>query len=163
VNTINTKATINPKSSKNRRIRKKEKSMEEAGRRLAELLSKQAGKKIEDLERSRRKSEAVSIEYRIKEHLNTLRRMAKVLPMMKAWSDNSLGIADKAAIKEILESYNSIRYDFCASLKIDKEKFEKLFPKRNLDFNDAWAVSLILVSIIEQETQMLAYLKRFFI
>lgn len=148
--------------NKEKRLEETDKILAEANRRGAEVLSKIMGSTIEDIDRTRKKSSALSLIARIDTHLEYIKNAFSVIGTLNQTSPFYIANNGKIFIKTIVDTYKSIREDFKIVTKMDDKYFGKLFPERQSTFEKNFAsIFYSILSITEQEGQIKNYLKRF--
>lgn len=126
---------------------------------------KQAHKRIEDVEKSRKKSAILSVIERIDLALKVNDGMLKGLSECeKNISIEFLNqeIPDFSTLKLdiITNTFNAIRFDFQRNADIKIEDFDQLFPKPQLSFNTIFDLQRSLVYICIQLEDMKVYCQR---
>lgn len=149
------------KKSKAKRLEEKEKIDAETQRSLAVAQSKQAHKKIEDIEKSRKYPALLSVCERINDCNSNLLLYQKMLGKVP-FAEKP--IFDEDLRKSILfwgKIYESISYDFQKILGINDLDMEKLFPKIDMIEESGWSISNCFNRMNGQLYQMALYCRRY--
>lgn len=150
-----------PMKSKEKRLEEKEKWDAEAARSVAVARVKEAHKLIEDTEKSRKRSTIFSIGERLTRHSKLM--ISYVVSWLDLKSKNvdfELTSANGVYIKDLVKTYESIRYDFQKAMEMKDEELEKLFPKLETEFGEFMITITRLISIIDQMIDMHIYFSR---
>ncbi len=142
-----------------------EKLETEIKRSLTVVGVKEAHKKIEDVERERKRAIILSI----------IDRISFCIQVNEAYL-NGIAFAKKGFATDLLfkklpdspnsemfnfvETFDSIRYDFKKNAELKDEDFDKLFPRPKLSFETVNQIELSLVSMCIQMKDMEKYCKR---
>jgi len=144
-----------------------EKLATELKRSLSVIEVKEAHKRIEDIEKSRKQSAIISIIQRIDSASSFVKgSMAGVTKAKKEYPELvnvqlPASVTRDQMISNITQRFDSIRFDFQKNLDIKEEDFGKLFHKPTLSFSTANELEESLLFICYQLEDMKAYCKRF--
>lgn len=134
----------------------------EAKRREAEIRSKKAGIKLENLELDRKRKEIASIRDRIDFNYNFIKAFINFTSKdLKSYAEemkNQESFHYKK-FKELFNQYLSVRKDLSNIFK--DSKINEFFPLINFP-KDIIDIDICLHVILRQETDLLLYLKRFY-
>ena len=152
---------------KNKRIEEKEKIDAEIERSLSVVKMKEAHKKIEDVEKARKKANISSIIERISFNVNLCTAITDSISDVKGRNplmNLNRKFSDDSALnqynKNIVATYESIRFDLQRNFDLNKEDFEKLFPKIKTDFSTYSLTLANLQCLMCQMEDMKTYCKR---
>jgi len=148
--------------SKDRRLEEKEKLEAELERSLAVAKVKAAHKQIEDTEKLRKTSIALSICKRIQSLVNLLHQVIQVTSDVK-YKDFRLTEALVSATQNYKRTYLSIRYDFQTNLNVGNEGMENMFPLIEIRTDIVDRLNVDLIAISQQMVQMHDYCARLLI
>ena len=126
-----------------KRLKEKEKLDTEVARSLSVVKVKEAHKQIEDIEKARKKASISSIIMRLNSNIKMAHAVfSEVNKISKENPKISLstlklesGSPIKAYIDLIISTFESIRFDLEENIDVNKQDFDRLFPKINLKFD----------------------------
>jgi hypothetical protein len=149
--------TENKSKPKEKRLEQKEKWEAETGRSLAVYKFKEVHKKIEDIEKLRKRPALLSVCKRIDLAMDDLLTDTGILNMMrgKVFSET-----DRIHILNNEQTYKSILTDFQKTLEIKPEDMQKLFPEIEIKKDIAGDTVDSYIWICSQLRQMKAYCER---
>ena len=141
-----------PSKNEKQRHTEAEKMKAEVERSLAVAKAKLAHIAIEEIEKQRKRSSIYSLTERVIVHFQTLLYVVRL---------ESPFITEKIKrAREEMKTYESIRSDFKEIMGLSDEKLERLFPKINSYFETEIQAMTVLINMVTQERQMLAYSHR---
>lgn len=126
-----------------KRLEEKERLDAEIARSLSVVKVKEAHKQIEDVEKLRKKSAITSIIERLnfniemsKAIVNAISKLEEKYPKAQLSNLNlTSGDSTKKYIDVILSTFESIKFDLERNIDVNKQDFDRLFPKVNLNFD----------------------------
>lgn len=151
-------ATKEEKSkTKEKRLEEKEKLEAEIQRSLSVVGVKEVHKKIEDVEKLRKRPVLLSICKRIDLAMDDLLTDTGILNMIRA---KVFSETDRISILSNEQTYRSILTDFQKTLEIKDEDMQKLFPEIEIRKDVAGDTCDSYISVCSQLRHMKAYCER---
>ena len=129
----------------------------EAERALAVAKAKLAHEAIEEIEKRRKTSSIYSLHGRMIAHIDAMGLTTKSMLVTEEIEEE---------MREEIETYESIRFDFKEIMGLSDEKLERLFPKiksyseTRIQSEAQIRALTVVINIAKQERQMLAYSRR---
>jgi hypothetical protein len=154
------------KKNEDKRLEEKEKLEAEIARSLAVVKVKETHKQIEDIEKLRKQAAIKSIVERLSLNIETCNQLSiNFARLSKDYADVFASrISDDTAtrkyLQNIMQTYESIRFDLQKSLDIKPEDFDKLFPKAEMNISTYELVGSTVDCLSKQLADMKAYCTR---
>jgi len=155
---MRTEEKKNREKSADSRLSDAEKQKAETMRSISVAQAKIAHSLIKEIEKMRIREDVSSLNSRILTHIRAIANFYDFL--VKVSGDFGFKQARDIA-KNIIETYYSIREDLKSVTKMNDDKLSKLFPERSMDFESSHDLDMVLQRIIEQESQIVAFLERY--
>ncbi|MBU3957749.1 MAG: hypothetical protein KKB25_01610 [Nanoarchaeota archaeon] len=149
-----------PEKTAQDRLKEIEKLKVETDRANAVATAKLSHASIENIEKNRKKPFVMSLFWRIKDNQQNIETLLKYFEKTFESSNDPLLQIEKDMIRNITETYKSIREDFKEVLEIKHERFNILFPEKTTCFENRIQALSIIIGIGEQQSQLKAYLTR---
>jgi len=128
--------------SKDKRLEEKEKLDAEIARSLSVIKMKEAHKKIEEVEKLRKRAAILSIDDRLSLNIEmstkiieAIREVEEEDKKKKLDFETPVGSHVRNFLNHVMVTYESIRFDFQKSINAKKEDFDRLFPKIEANFS----------------------------
>jgi hypothetical protein len=152
---------------KDKLVKEKERLDAEVARSLAVVEMKKAHKRIEDVEKLRKKSAIKSIIERINYNLKVSEAIMGVLTIARRKQPTKLskleltnGTATKKYIDLLMLNFEAIRFDLKKNVDLKEQDFDKLFPTIELKFDTYDSAISNLNCLNSQMINMATYCSR---
>ena len=152
--------------SKDKRFEEKEKLDAEIARSLSVIKMKEAHKKIEEVEKLRKRAAIQSINDRLSLNIRISKQIVAVVQKVKkeykGMFDLEMPVSSdiRKYLNHVMVTYESIRFDFQTSIDVKKEDFDRLFPKIEANFSTYNSIVATLICLNGQMLDMKAYCSR---
>ena len=151
--------------SKDKRFEEKGKLDAEIARSLSVIKMKEAHKKIEEVEKLRKRAAILSIIDRLSLNIEISKNIVEAMQEVKEEYkkldfEMPVGSYLKEYLNHVMVTYESIRFDFQTSIDVKKEDFDRLFPKIEANFSTYNSILPNLICLNGQMLDMTKYCMR---